>query len=398
MTTGSVRPSFPTPSATQPHPRTGPVLGALRHACLLGALALTFGCSEPVVRAPLPPSATDLELLKAGKLCDRAETVGAHLSKSGTEKVRWGSGEERRVPASLSDSHGDESWYFDQEGYLVAVAFFYPAGLALTNYPTLQETLSQLKSARDFYLNVAKLPTKSEMDISRLYQTGDEKTTTQYLVTGTRQQPTLLMATFAIDPYVQLFVPYRKEFLDRLRGPEAEKASQGSVDQLPYEALQEFSRGESALLAYCGVRTPLVAAEAYQRAIDRGLSKDTVRLAEARHKLGLAWQAAGDMDKAKKEMEAALALRPNTPEIMNNLGTIAAQRGAPEQAIAWFEKAISIRPNYPLARYNLAEALEPTNRKLAISEYETYLALVEGLPEEQTRSTLVKKKLKEWKR
>ncbi|MFO0775024.1 MAG: tetratricopeptide repeat protein [Nitrospiraceae bacterium] len=312
--------------------------------------------------------------------------------------VPWGSGSERRISAAVSPSHGDESWYFDAEGRLVAAVFTYPSGLPLAAYPTLRETLSHLKSARDFYLSVAKLPTKGQMDISRVYQTGDEKTTTQYLVTGIPDTPTLLMATFAIDPYVQLFTPNRKEFLDRFRGPEREKAPQGTVDQLPYPALQEFSRGEAALLAYCGTRAPQVAVQAYQRAIDNGLSKDPVRLAEAHHKLGLAWEGSGDLEKAKSEMEQALALRPNAPEIINNLGTIAAQTGRRDQAIAWFQKAVTIRPNYPLARYNLAEALEPSNRKVAISEYETYLALVEGNPDEATRATLVKKKLKEMQR
>ena len=349
------------------------------------------------MRPPLPPSASDLVLLNAGKLCDRTELLARRIPPTLGTSVRWGGGQERRIPAAVSDSKADESWYFDQEGYLVAAVFTYSAGYSLSPYPVLLDTLSKLRSARDFYLNVAKLPTKSQLDISRLYQTGDEKTTTQYLVTGMPDQPTLLMASFAIDPYVQLFTPFRKEFLDKLRGPEREKTSQGTVDQLPYEALQEFARGESALLAYCGVRTPQVAVEAYQRAIAAGIP-DKIRLAEAHHKLGLAWEGAGDLQKAKSEMETALSLRPSTPEIMNNLGTIHVQLGQREQAIAWFEKAVSIRPNYPLARFNLAEALETTNRKVAISEYETYLALVEGIPEETARATLVKKKLKSWGR
>ena len=50
-----------------------------------------------------------------------------------------------------------------------------------------------------------------------------------------------------------------------------------------------------------------------------------------------------------------------------------------------FERAIVLRPNYALARYNLAEACAATNPKRALSEYETYVAIVEGIPEEADR-------------
>ncbi len=319
------------------------------------------------------------------------------IRRDAVTTVTWGGGHEHHIPAQQSDVHADESWYVDQEGLLVGAVFTFPAGLPLDPYPVLRETLSLLRSARDFYLNVALLPSKARMDITRLYQTGDEKTTTQYLVTGTKDRPVLLMATFAIDPYVPLFSPYRKEFLDRLRGPESAKTSQGTVDQLPYAALQEFARGEAALLGYCGARRPDVAIDGYEKSIASGLT-DKTRLAEAQHKLGLAWQAKGDFEKAKAAMEASLSVRPNIPEVMNNLGTTYLQLGNRAQAIALFERAVSLRPNYPLARFNLAEAIEPTNRKLALSEYETYLALVEGLPEEAGRAALAKQRVKELKR
>jgi len=85
-------------------------------------------------------------------------------------------------------------------------------------------------------------------------------------------------------------------------------------------------------------------------------------------------------------MQQSLTLRPNTPDVLNNLGTVYKELGDQDKAIAAFEKSVSLRPNYPLARYNLAEAYETTNPKRAISEYETYLALVEGVPEEAERA------------
>jgi hypothetical protein len=64
------------------------------------------------------------------------------------------------------------------------------------------------------------------MDSSSLYETGDEKTTTQYLVISAHEHPTLLQASVTIDPYVKLFSPYRREFLNRLRHPSGKQAGQ----------------------------------------------------------------------------------------------------------------------------------------------------------------------------
>ena len=70
---------------------------------------------------------------------------------------------------------------------------------------------------------------------------------------------------------------------------------------------------------------------------------------------------------------------------MNNLGTVHNKLGEKAAAMSLFEKAVILRPNYAMARYNLAEAYEPTNPKRALAEYETFLALVEGIPEGEDR-------------
>ena len=62
--------------------------------------------------------------------------------------------------------------------------------------------------------------------------------------------------------------------------------------------------------------------------------------------------------------------------------------------LSLFEKAVTLRPNYALARFNLAEVYETTNPKRAISEYETYLALVEGITEEESRVAYAKDRVK----
>jgi tetratricopeptide (TPR) repeat protein len=281
---------------------------------------------------------------------------------------------------------------------LVGTVFTFPSGLDLKPYSVLRHTLTQLKPTLEFYLNVANLSSKASMDSSALYETGDEKTTTQYLVLGTREEPVLLQASMTIDPYVRLFSPYRREFLERLRHPRGQQPgrqldSQGAEDKEPFLSLQQFARGQTAQLSYCGTQNYDTAATAYQKAIASGFT-NKVWLAEAHHKLGLAWVGKGQYEQAKTEMLQSLAIRPNTPEVLNNLGTVYRKLGDKANALASFEKAVTLRPNYAIARYNLAEAYEPTNPKRALSEYETYLALVEGIPDEANRIAIVQQRVK----
>lgn len=372
-------------------------------ASLFAVVSLMIGCSGSAapIKPPLPPSESDLVLLASTALCERKDDFVSKHSGTIQTLQEWGSGQERTIPSESSASHGEESYFFDQDGVLVGALFTFPKGLDLKPYPVLRHTLSQLKPAVEFYLNVAQLETRTNMESSALLETGDEKSTTQYLLIGLPEHPVLLQASFTIDPYVRLFSPYRREFLDRLSNPAGGKGgqkmeSQGSVDKEPFSSLQQFARGQTAQLAYCAEKNYDIAADAYQQAIASGFT-NKVWLAEARHKLGVAWQAKGQFEKAKAELLQSLALRPNIPEVLNNLGTVQVQLGDKAAGLSLFEKAVILRPNYALARFNLAEASEGTNPKRAISEYETYLALVEGIPEEAARIAHVKERIKDLK-
>lgn len=367
---------------------------------LFAVLGLVIGCggTAPSVKPPLPPSKSDLVLLSSTALCERkAIFLKKHPSTTPTPK-NWGSGQELTIPMENSVLHGEESYFFDEDGVLVGALFTFPRGLDLKPYPVLRQTLSQLNPSVEFYLNVAQLETRTNMESSSLLETGDEKSTTQYLVTGLGENPVLLQASFTIDPYVRLFSPYRREFLDRLRNPAGGKGGQemerqGTEDKEQFSSLQQFARGQAAQLGYCGEKNYDIAADAYQKTIASGFT-NKVWLAEAHHKLGLAWEAKGQFDKAKKEMLQSLALRPNIPEVLNNLGTVQVKLGDKAAGLSLFEKAVILRPNYALARYNLAEASEATNPKRALSEYETYLAIVEGIPEEADRIAHAKERIK----
>ena len=374
------------------------VLIRLWVVCSLGLGLLLNGCDSSPRKPVLPPSESDLLLLKPTTLCT-SKSVFLKTHPASTLKAQdWGAGQELLLPAGRSPSHGDESYFFDEDGMLVGTVYTFPSGLDLKPYPVLRHTLMQLKPVLEFYLTVANLSSKTSMDSSALYETGDEKTTTQYLVLGTREQPTLLQASVTIDPYVRLFSPYRREFLERLRHPRGKKPgqeieSQGAEDKEPFISLQQFARGQTAQLSYCGAQNYDTAATAYQKAIASGFS-NKVWLAEAHHKLGLALEGKGEHEKAKAEMLQSLTIRPNTPEVLNNLGTVYRELGDKASALASFEKAVTLRPNYAVARYNLAEAYEPTNPKRAISEYETYIALVQGIPDEAGRVAVVQQRVK----
>ena len=374
----------------------------IRLLSLLVMLGLLEACQAPPPRPPLPPSESDLDLLRTTKLCDQRELFLQHHRSASFERRPWGAGEEFRLPSAQSTLKSDESYFFDEDGTLVGAVFVFPAGLDLGSDRTLRHTLSKLTPALELYLTVAKLADRAGMETSTLYQTGDEKTTTQYLVLGTLDSPTLLEASFTVDPYVQLFSPYRKEFLDRLRnsgknGANQRMDSQGAEDKEPFVSLQQFARGQTAQLSYCGTRNDTIALDAYQKANASGFS-NKVWQAEVHHRLGLAWEAKGEAEKAKAELLQSLSIRPNSPEVLNNLGTVHKTLGEKQSALASFEKAVLLRPNYAIARYNLAEMLEPTDRKRAITEYETYIAIVDGIPEEADRILLAKQRVKALKR
>ncbi|MFO0766613.1 MAG: hypothetical protein U0231_07440 [Nitrospiraceae bacterium] len=181
---------------------------------------------DAACQATAPPSESDLDLLKSTKLCDAKTAFRAAHSGIIVETRPWGSGEELRIPADNSATKADESYFFDEDGTLVGLLFVYKSGLDLGPYKTLRYTLSRLKPALEFYLTVAQLADRQNMEASTLYETGDEKTTTRYLVLGDRSHQRLLEASFTIDPYVKLFSPYRKEFLDRLRNVEGQAGGQ----------------------------------------------------------------------------------------------------------------------------------------------------------------------------
>jgi hypothetical protein len=356
--------------------------------CGVAFAGILMACAmeEP---SKLPPNASDLILLKTAKLCDQKSAVLGRHPGLPIKRDVWGTGEELRISADRSATGADESLFFDQDEQLVGLLFIFPSGVNLKPYPILRETLSKLKPSLEFYLNISQLSARESLDPSTLFETGDVTSTVRYLVLN-GDPLTLLAASFTIDPYAKLMSPYRAEFLSRIeRAGRAKSGSQpsgkGSTDREAFSALQQFARGEAAHFGSCGTKDDTRAADAYEKAITVGFS-DKVWLAEAHYKLGLALDRSGKLELAKAALQKALVIRPNTAEFLNSLGTVYARLGDQAQAVTALERAVTLRPNYAVARFNLAEAYEQVNAKRAIAEYETYLALVEGVEEEQSRA------------
>jgi tetratricopeptide (TPR) repeat protein len=355
---------------------------------------LVAACAESP-RNPLPPSASDLTLLTTAHPCDRKDAFLQRHPLASLKRTAWGSGEELQLSVSDSVHGAEESYFFDEDGLMVGAVFIFRNGLSLEPYPVLRQTISQLKPDTEFYLSGASFADHENLNSGTLYLTGDEKSTTQYVISGEGSSQTLVIASFSIDPYVSLLSPYPK-FVSRLGHGQTKNgliAGKKKDAREPFSSLQQFARGQTAQLGYCNSKEYEKAAEAYRKALSLGFT-DKVWIAEAHHRLGVALEGQGHLDQAREEMEKSLVVRPNTPEVLNNLGTVYMKLEQRDQAVKVLEKAVLLRPNYALARYNLAESYEETNTKRAIGEYETYLALVEGIPEEAERIAQVKERIK----
>ena len=73
------------------------------------------------------------------------------------------------------------------------------------------------------------------------------------------------------------------------------------------------------------------------------------RLLDAGHKVTIFdtfWYGKNIFDEAKDYMEKAHSIKPNLPELNNNLGLVYLNLNEIEKAIKYFQKAISLNKNY----------------------------------------------------
>jgi len=368
---------------------------------LAGLLSFCFlpHCTSVPQPSPLPPSASDLNLLGQAYLCQTKTEAQATWLKPGSQKTTWGNGSEHFQEIFSPDRQGQ--WViFNKDDTLVGVITVFPDGLSLDDYPTLRQTLSQLPPAREFYLTSSQLLEGQVPDSATLYRTGKATTTHQYYVRHRPGQDNqLIMAVFVLDPYESLLDGSHPRFLSYLETstshhePKPAQSTTASSTDEDFLGLQQFARGEISLFASCGTKHPDIAQDAYQQAIQYGLS-DTKQLAEAHHRLGLAFSHLGKFPKAQTSIEAALAIQPHASNILNSYGTVLVKLKKIPAGIQAYEKALALQPAYAQARFNLAAVFESINPKRAIQEYETFVVLAEDNPDDIAKVAVAKAKIK----
>jgi tetratricopeptide (TPR) repeat protein len=91
-----------------------------------------------------------------------------------------------------------------------------------------------------------------------------------------------------------------------------------------------------------------------------------------------AYDAKGDVEKARRHLQRAIEISPNFDEALNNLGTYYYRDGRFETAANLFQRALNANPNSFVAQVNLGGAL------VSLGEYER--ALVENFKALEMRS------------
>ncbi len=365
---------------------------------LLSLCLLTF-CSSGPPPSTLPPSASDLNLLGPTYLCQTKTEAQASWLKAESQKTAWGNGSEHFQEISLPNKQGQ--WVvFNTDETLVGVITVFPDGLSLDDYPTLRKTLSQLPPAREFYLTSSQLLEGQIPDSATLFRTGEANTTHQYYIRHrSGQDDQLIMAVFVLDPYEALLDGNHPRFLSYLKGATAQNDAKTAAASTPsstnkdFLGLQQFARGEISLFASCGTQHPDIARDAYKKTILYGLSEPK-QLAEAHHRLGLAFSHLEKLPEAQTSIEAALAIQPHAANILNSYGTVLVKLQKIPAGIQAYEQALALQPAYAKARFNLAKIFELINPKRAIQEYETFIVLTEDNPEETSKVAIARSKIK----
>lgn len=150
----------------------------------------------------------------------------------------------------------------------------------------------------------------------------------------------------------------------------APKASTPVGDSASGEALSRLrrqlsqSKATQAALPHLKVALSALGAEDAERAraaCDKALKADPDNFL-AHHLLAIAFEKLGEWTAAIDSYERALALKPDSPEIANDLGRLAFRMGMLPQAEALFRYHLSMRANAPESANNLACVLRDQMR------------------------------------
>jgi hypothetical protein len=364
---------------------------------IFAVIVAQAGCSSgpTIVPAPAQVPAPRLVPEPPWKLCDRRETVLMHEAGHSTERSPWGIGEEVIVSRTTAGRESQYHLFFDDRGVLVGYIGILYQGVSLAAQPAYAVWMSK-HTATEFLLPPVVTERLGGQKSGRLYLDQGERVTARAIAVPQDSGQTLYVDSNVLTSYASLLSPYKPIYVDRIRLPA------GSVPRSPfgpyesesrdYIARQQFAKGEVAHFALCEQSEVDVAATAYKEAIDIGLS-DKLYQAEAYHRLGLAYRDKGLLKEAATAVETSLKIRPSIPEVVNHLGKIYAMLGDRPKAVEAFQTAIGLKPNYAIAHFNLAEAIEETQPRKALTAYENYLAYVDPKPGEKDRISKAKERV-----
>jgi tetratricopeptide (TPR) repeat protein len=313
-----------------------------------------------------------------------------------TERSPWGAGEEITIYRPAAGRESEYHLFFDDRGLLMGYIGVLYEGLDLAAQPAYVAWMAK-QIATDFLLPAGVPGSKSGLRSGRLYADQGERVSGRAIVVPREERQVLYVDSNMLTPYAPLLSPYKPEYLTRIHLPA--KAVPRPVygpaesESRDFIARQHFAKGEVSHFALCGEREVDIAIEAFLRAITTGLSEPLYQ-AEAYHRMGLAYRDKGLFPQAVTAIETSLKIRPAIPEVFNHLGKVYMLMGEKARAVEAFQTAIGLRPNYANAHFNLAEAVEATQPRRALTAYENYLAYVEQSPGEQDRIARVQERVK----
>jgi hypothetical protein len=324
-----------------------------------------------------------------------------------TERAPWGLGEEITAYRPTAGRESEYHLFFDDRGLLVGYIGILYKGLDLAGQPDYTAWVAK-QIPTEFLLPSEASGKSPSLRSGRLYVDQGTRVSGRAIVIPQKERQMLFVESNVLTSYATervsvapLLTPYRPEYLRRILPPAeaAPRPAYGPADResRDFIARQHFAKGEVAHFGLCGEKAMDVAIEAYQRAIEIGLSEPLYQ-AEAHHRLGLSYRDKGLLPQAVTSIEASLKIRPAIPEVVNHLGKVYALMGDKPRAAELFHTAIGLKPNYADAHFNLAEAIEDTEPRRALTAYENYLAYAEDIPGEKARIEKAEKRIEALKK
>jgi tetratricopeptide (TPR) repeat protein len=317
-----------------------------------------------------------------------------HEAGHRTDRGVWGTGEKVIAYRTTSGRESEYHLFFDDRGVLVGYIDIVYEGIDLATQPAYAAWISK-QIATDFLLPAVIAQRLRGPTSGRLYMDQGERISSRAIVIPHKGRQILYIDSNVLTAYGPLLSPYQQEYLGQILLPSDSDSSRFGPQESEsrnYAARQQFAKGEIAHFALCGSPAVDVAIESYKRAIDIGLSEPLYQ-AEAYHRLGLAYRDKGLLKEAAAAMEMSLKIRPSIPEVVNHLGKVYEMMGDTKRAVDAYQTAIGLKANYALAHFNLAEAIEESQPRRALTAYENYLAYVDPKTGEKDRIVKAKERV-----